>query len=193
MKTNRLLRVLSLLGLLLLMAPFYDSCDGDGGGFKKVRDTECNEKITEIPLYLKVYDVIVDDQAFNAFQIGSMSYYAIKESTFTEFKYEATKVFQKDGWYKNIGVIVSFIFDVVILLSFFLLFLSFTKRNLVFKKMAMVNLLLIVLTLCYIIFLDISFHHFSQIKWGYYAFILNSGLLCYYATKVTPEIADQNS
>jgi dTDP-4-dehydrorhamnose 3,5-epimerase len=58
MKTNRLLRVLSLLGILLLIAPFYDSCDG--GGFRKVRETEFNGKTIEIPLYLKVYDVIVD-------------------------------------------------------------------------------------------------------------------------------------
>jgi len=182
MKTNRLLRVLSLLGILLLIAPFYDSCDG--GGFRKVRETEFNGKTIEIPLYLKVYDVIVDDQSFNAIQIASLHYYAIRESTFTEFKHEVSKTFQKEDWYKNIGVLIPFFFDVVILLSFFLLFLSFTKRNTVFKKVALVILVLIILTLCYIIFLENSFHHFSQIKWGYYGFILNSGLLYYYATKV---------
>ncbi|MGC4039834.1 MAG: hypothetical protein QM710_03315 [Flavobacterium sp.] len=29
MKTKRLLRVLSLLGFILLIAPFYDSCNGE--------------------------------------------------------------------------------------------------------------------------------------------------------------------
>lgn len=191
MKTNRLLRVLSLLGVLLLLAPFYDSCDG--GGFRKVRDTEVNGKTIEIPLYLKVYDVIVDDQSFNAFQIASLSFFAIQESTFTEFKHEVSKTFQKKGWYTDVGMLISFFFDVVLLLSFSLVLLSFTKRNFIFKKVALANLIIIVLTICYIIFLERSFKHFSQIKWGYYTFILNSGLLYYYATEVKSEILNQKS
>jgi hypothetical protein len=181
MKTNRLLRVLSLFGVLLLMAPFYDSCDGHY--FHKINTSNGKEVITEKPFTQKVYDIVVDDEAFNAFQIASLSYYAIKESTFTEIKNDVAKSVEKKSWYKDIEILVSFFFDVVILLSFFLLFLSFTKRNTVFEKVALVNLVLIVLTLCYIIFLDNSFKHFSQIKWGYYAFILNSGCLYYFATK----------
>ncbi len=189
MKTNRLLRVLSLLGILLLIAPFYDSCDGHY--FHEIKTSNGKEIITEKPFKQKVYDIVVDDEAFNAFQIASFSIYAIKESTFPEFKYEATKTFQKDDWYKNIGVLISFFFDLVILLSFFLLILSFMKRHLLFRKVALVNLVFIIITLCYIIFLENSFKHFSQIKWGYYGFILNSGLLYYYATKVKSEILNQ--
>jgi hypothetical protein len=181
MKTNRLLRVLSLIGFLLLMAPFYDSCDG--GGFRKVRETELNGKLVETPLYLKVYDVFVDEESFNAFQIASLSIYTLKEATFTDFKNDIAKSVKLKDWYKDMGVLVSFIFIVVILLSFSLLILSFTERRLLFKKVALVNLVLIVLTVCYILFLEKSFEHFSQIKWGYYAFILNSAFIYYYAAK----------
>jgi len=184
MKTNRLLRILSLLGVILLMAPFYDSCDG--GGFRKVRDTECNGKTIEIPLHLKVYDVIVDDQSFNAFQIASLSIYALKEATFTDIKNDIVKSVKLKDWYKDIGVLISFIFMVVILLSFSLLILSFTARHLLFKKVALVNLILTILTLSYLIFLEKSFVHFSQIKWGYYAFILNGAFMYYDAVKGKP-------
>lgn len=181
MKTNRLLRVLSLLGVILFFAPFYDSCDG--GGFRKVRETEYNGKTVEIPLYRKVYDVIVDDQSFNAFQIASLSFYAIKEATFTDIKNDIVKSVKLKDWYKDIGIVFSCIFNIVILLSVSLLILSFTQRHSLFKKVALVNLVLIVVTICYLIFLEKSFVHFSQIKWGYYAFILNSAFMYYHATK----------
>jgi hypothetical protein len=184
MKTNRLLRILSLLGVLLLMAPFYDSCDG--GGFRKVRETELNGKTIEIPLYIKVYDVIVDDQSFNAFQIASLSIFALKEATFTDIKNDIVKSVKLKDWYKDIGVVFSFIFNVVILLSVSILILSFTKRHSLFKKVALVNIVLIVLTISYLIFLEKSFVHFSQIKWGYYAFILNSAFMYFYAVKGKP-------
>lgn len=185
MKTNRLLRVLSLLGVLLLMAPFYDSCDG--GGFRKVRETEFNGKRVEIPLYTKVYDVIVDDQSFSAFQIASLSIFALKEATFADVKNDIAKSVKQKDWYKDIGVVFSFIFIVVILLSLSLLMLSFTQWYLLFKKVALVNLVLIVLTICYILFLEKSFEHLSQIKWGYYAFILNSAFMYYFAVKLVPK------
>jgi hypothetical protein len=184
MKTNRLLRVVSLLGVLLIFAPFYDSCAGHY--LHKINTSKGKEIVSEKPFTQKVYDIVVDDEAFNAFQISSLSIYAIKESTFTEIKNDVAKSVVKKGWYKDIGILISFFFDVVILLSFSLFLLSFTKRNTVFKKMALVNLVLIILTLCYIIFLENSFHQFAQIKWGYYAFILNSGFLYYYAAKLFP-------
>lgn len=191
MKTNRLLRVLSLLGVLLLMAPFYDSCDGQY--LHKINTSNGKEVITEKQFTKKVYDLVFDDQAFNAVQIASFSYYAIKESTITEIKNDIAKSVTVKDWYKDIGVVISFFFAIIILLSSTILLLSFTLRSLAFKKVALVNLLLLLMTFCYIIFLERSFVHFSQIKWGYYAFILNSGLLYYYSTKVQSEISNQKS
>lgn len=191
MKTNRLLRMLSLLGVLLLMAPFYDSCDGNY--FHEIKTANGKEVIIEKPFKQKVYDIVVDEESFTAFQIASLSIYALKEATFTDIKNDIAKSVKLKDWYKDIGVVFSFIFNVVILLSVSLLLISFTQRHLLFKKVALVNLVLIVLTICYLIFLEKSFVHFSQIKWGYYAFILNSGLLYYYATNVKSEILNEKS
>ena len=62
MKTTRTLRLLSLLGFLLLLAPFYDSCDGnyihrvnaDGTEIKVVKSFK-----------EKVYDAVIDEDSFN--------------------------------------------------------------------------------------------------------------------------------
>jgi hypothetical protein len=61
MKTIRVLRVLSLLGFLLFLAPFYDSCDGNYP-FKKIPEDEIiiNKSFSE-----KVYDYVIDEDSFN--------------------------------------------------------------------------------------------------------------------------------
>ena len=181
MKTNRLLRVLSLLGVLLFFTPFYDSCDGNY--LHEIKTTNGKEVIAEKSFKQKVYDIVVDDQSLSAFQIASLSFYAIKEATFTDIKNDIVKSVKRKDWYKDLGIVFSCIFNVVILLSVSLLILSFTQRHSLFKKVALVNLVLIVVTISYLIFLEKSFVHFTQIKWGYYAFISNSAFMYYYATK----------
>jgi hypothetical protein len=48
MKTTKRLRLLSLLGFLLLMAPFYDSCDNRKNSFLKSYDEyDANGKLIE--------------------------------------------------------------------------------------------------------------------------------------------------
>jgi hypothetical protein len=180
MKTSRLLRVLSLLGFLLLLAPFYDSCDGNY--IHKVNNEGTEIKL-EKSLKKKVYDVIVNDEAFNAFQIASLSIYVVKDFTFAEFKEVVSKFFQKDNWYKNIGTIISFFFDFIILISFSMFILSFTERIKALNKLALINSILILITFGYIIFFDKSFEYFRQIKWGYYTFIIINILIFYYSKR----------
>jgi hypothetical protein len=159
MKTSRLLRLLSLLGVLLLMAPFYDSCDGNY--LHEIKTMNQKEVIAEKSFKQKVYDIVVDDQSFNAIQIASLSIFALKEATIADVMNDIAKSVKQKDWYKDIGVVFSFLFMVVILLSFSLLILSFTQRYLLFKKVALVNLVLIVLTICSILFLEKSFELLS--------------------------------
>jgi hypothetical protein len=177
MKTIRMLRVLSLFGFLLLFAPFYDSCDGNYP-FKKIPEDGVigKKKLSE-----KIYDTIVDEESFNGFDIASMSIIAIQEVTFKEFKEEFINSFQKDDWYKNLGTFISFLFDFIILISFSMIILSFSKWYKTFFKLTLINCFLIIITLFYILFLEESFQHFRQIKWGYYAFIITNILIFYYS------------
>lgn len=178
MKTTRTLRLLSLLGFLLLMAPFYDSCDGNY--IHKVNADGTEIKI-EKSVRTKIYDVVVNEEAFNAFKIANLSIYTIQETTFKEFKDEISKSFKKEDWYKDLGMFISFLFDIIIIISFVLFLLSFTKKTKSLHKLALANSILILITFFYVILLESSFEHFHQIKWGYYAFIIVNILIFYYS------------
>jgi len=186
MKTTRLLRVLSLIGFLLLLAPFYDSCDGNIP-FKKIHEVDVIAKKT---FQKKLYDIVVDELSFNGFEMASLSIYAAKDSTFKEFREEVSKSFRKNDWYKSLGIFVSIIFDFIVLFSFSIIVSLFTKKMKLLNRLALTNCILVVLTLTYIITLESSFEHLRQIKWGYYAFILSNVLIFCYSKKV---ITTQNN
>ncbi|MFN3753815.1 hypothetical protein [Flavobacterium sp.] len=182
MKTTRILRFLSLLGFLLLLAPFYDACDDKTNGFVKTYDEyDTNGKLIEKTFLQEVYNIVVDELSFNGFEIASLSVYAIQDLTFKDFKEEVASSFKKEKWFKDLGMFISFLFDTIILISLTLIILSFTKRIQTLNKLALINTFLILLTLSYIIFLESSFDHIRQIKWGYYVFIITNLLIFYYS------------
>ncbi len=115
MKTNRLLRVLSLIGFLLLIAPFYDSCNGQ----RMHRVADANAEVTidttaveidstaidstevanaetdtvtnsvgkyEESFLDKAYEFIDDDGSENVFEFASISYDTILEFNYNELK-----------------------------------------------------------------------------------------------------------
>jgi hypothetical protein len=178
MKTTRTLRLLSLLGFLLLLAPFYDSCNGNY--IHKVNADGTEIKVDK-SLKTKIYDIVVNEEAFNAFQIASFSVFVVRDSTYSEFKKDTAKLFQKKDWYKDLSTFFCFFFDFFILLSFSMFALSFTKKIKFLNKLALVNSILILITFLYVILLESSFEHFRQIKWGYYAFIITNLLIFYYS------------
>jgi hypothetical protein len=164
------------------MAPFYDSCENRKNGFLKSYDEyDANGKLIEKTFFQNIYNVVVDDLSFNGFQIASFSIYAIQDTTFKEFKEEVSNAFKKEEWYKDLGILISFVFDIIIVISFGLILLTFADRIRLFNNLALANTILILFTLLYIIFLESSFEHFRQIKWGYYAFIFVNMLLFYYS------------
>lgn len=182
MKTTKRLRLLSLLGFLLLMAPFYDSCDNRKNGFVKSYDEyDANGKLIEKTFFQNIYNVVVDDLSLNGFQIASFSIYGVQDLTFKEFKAEVSKAFKQEEWYKDLGMVISFVFDIIIVISFGLILLTFSNKTRLLNKLALTNTILIILTLLYIVFLENSFEHWRQIKWGYYAFIITNVFIFYYS------------
>lgn len=200
MKSIRTLRLLSLLGFLLLMAPFYDQCNGHG--MKKAEaptkelmvDTTAIESLTvknnnsiernpiakdsivdlktiETPLYVKAYEFIDVESNQNAFELANMSSIYF-EGSFAEFKEELSKDFKKHK-YDGLSLFIrSFSFVFIMFITFSILILSFTKRIKWVYKLSIVNLSLILITLICILFFDDLFETYKQIKWGYYAFTL---------------------
>ena len=181
MKTIRVHRVLSLLGFLLFLAPFYDSCDGNYP-FKKIPEDEIiiNKSFSE-----KVYDYVIDEDSFNGFEIATFFPIVVQEfKSLNEFKEEIFKSFQKKDRYKNLGMAVSLFFDFIVVISFSILIISFTKKIKMLNRLALINTIFILLTFFYIICLDSSFEHFGQIKWGYYAFIFTNILIVHYSLRL---------
>ena len=192
METTRLLRVLSLLSFLLLMAPFYDACDRTNGGLFVATYNECdmNGKPIQKTFYQNVYNTIVDELSNNGFELARFPVIIIQDITLKEFKKELVKEFQKKDWYKNLGFFVCVFFDFIVLISFLILGLSFLNKYKFFRILALTNCILIIITYLYIVFFDISFNHFYQIKWGFYAFILTNLLIFYFSKR---QLRESNS
>lgn len=194
MKSIQSLRLLSLLGFLLLVAPFYTQCSGrtEASADEVMIDTTAVEmpviendtlivedntekdsiidvKIKEPSFYQKGYEFIDDDNNFNAFELA----YVSKEFNISsqEFKKELSKDFKKtiDGLSL---VIRSFSFVFIVLISFSILILSLLKKVKWINRLSIVNSILLLITIICILFFDPFFETYKQIKWGYYAFIL---------------------
>lgn len=165
-----------------MFAPFYDSCDNRKNGLLKSYDEyDANGKLIEKTFLQNIYNVVVDDLSFNGFQIASFSIYGVQDITFKEFQAEVSNAFKKEEWYKDLGIVISFVFDIIIVISFGLILLTFSDRIRLFSNLTLANTILILFTLLYIIFLESSFEHLRQIKWGYYAFLATNMLLFYYS------------
>jgi hypothetical protein len=206
MKTTRLLRVLSLLGFLLLLAPFYDSCNGermhriadaraeaavDSTAVVKdstlIDSTEiCNTEVDTInnsvencePSFVeKTYDFIDDDNSENAFEFAKISVDNFLERDYIAFKKDTKK--EKDLYKVFFFNLKNFCFVMICLITFLIFIFSFAKCKWL-HKLSRLNLILILITvIC--LFMGGLFETISQIKWGYYAFITTNLLIFYYS------------
>lgn len=194
MKSNQTLRILSLVGFLLLIAPFYQQCNGkvevpteevavDTTAIEipsfdknksitensKTEDSIVQQEKVEFSTFQKAYNLIDDDGNENAFEL-SLQFNAYFEGSFEEFKKELFKDFSEHDYGGLFFIIRSFLFCLIVLFSFFLFMLSFTKRMNWVHKLSKINLFFILTTIICILFLDPFFETYKQIKWGYYAF-----------------------
>ena len=139
MKTNRLLRVLSLVAFLLLLAPFYDSCDDrqvdanaeatvdstavqidsvkiDSTETDTVKIDTINSSVEKhnISFSDKVYNFIDDEDSSSGFELA----YVNMNHTPKAIQEEIIRVWNEKKWYANLLVYVCFIFDFIVLISF---------------------------------------------------------------------------
>jgi hypothetical protein len=203
MKTTKTLRWLSLLGFLLLMAPFYDSCNGqrmkqidsvdaqaadttvvevdtvniDTTEISKVQiDTVSNSVENYVSIFYQAYEFIDDDDSENAFEFAKVNIDDIVEFNFKVFKKDL-----KDEGYKIIFFqLKNLCFSFIVLVTIIGLLFSFTKKTNWIYNLSITNLILLAITII-CIFLEGLFEDINQIKWGYYAFILTNQLLFYYS------------
>ena len=218
MKTTRLLRMLSLLGFLLLLTPFYDHCNGRGMKMAeanaeatvdstavetdsvRIDTTEVNKievdtinnftQIAEIPFYEKAYDFIDDDDSENAFEIAILNkgYFNM---TFDEFEKDISKGIKDNDYTGFFFGLKNFCFLLITIITLLISFFSFKNFKWV-HKLSRVNLILLLITvIC--LFLEGLFETITQIKWGYYAFIITNLLIFYYSKKNKSQILNRNS
>lgn len=200
MKSVRTLRLLSLLGFLLLIAPFYDQCNGHGmrkseapvevpavdttavdspeskiNNSNEVNDVEndsiVNVEKSETPFYQKAYEFIDDNDNQNAFELAEIST-AYFEGPFSKFKEELFKDLKKHKYDGLSLPIRSFSFVFIVFITFLMLILSCLKRIKWVYKLSIANISFVIITLICILFFDSLFETYKQIKWGYYAFTL---------------------
>ncbi|MBP6557884.1 MAG: hypothetical protein KA213_05920 [Flavobacterium sp.] len=204
MKTTRTLRALSLLGFLLLLAPFYDSCNGE-----RMKEAEAVEAVAadttvvevdsvemdtaqiskievdtignsvenyEPSIFYEAYEFIDDDDSENAFEFAKINIDDFFEFNFKEFK----KDFKDEGYKIIFFQLKNLCFSFIVLVTIMILFFSFFKKINWIYKLSIANLVLLVITII-CIFQEGLFERFQQIKWGYYAFIITNLLLFYYS------------
>jgi hypothetical protein len=206
MKTTRTLRLLSLLGFLLLLAPFYDHCYGHM--MKEVvavdavaTDTTSIEvdstviDTTEIDqmeidtlsvdtegegtsIIEKAYEFIDDDDSENAYEIALLNKEYFK-MTFDEFATGMKEGIAKKEYGGFFFILKNTCFAFIIIITIFIFLSSFNNSKRV-HKLSRVNLVLLLITVVSL-FLEGLFETITQIKWGYYAFIVTNFLIFYYS------------
>lgn len=199
MESKRLLKLLCLLSFLLLIAPFYDHCNGQR--MKQVEvppeelaveevipvigsDTISTNNITdevvenptdtlsfEKPYFIKAYHWIDDGDSENAFEIAE-----IEIAFFIDFK---IKKLGKDiaelsasDFIKGLAFhFKNFCFILIVANTLLILIFSAFKKVKKIYKHTLINLLFLILAWFAIVFFDPFFIDIRQIKWGYYVFI----------------------
>jgi uncharacterized membrane protein len=192
-----------LLGFLLLLAPFYDSCNGErihriaNSNTEDVVDSITVEKDsistdsaeiskTEVdtinnlvenwePTFIeKAYDIVDDDNSENAFEFAKLSADSILEFNFKDFKKD-----NKEKYEAIFFNLKNLCFLFIVIITFLIAVFSFKNSNRVYK-LSSINLILLLITII-CLFLEGLFETISQIKWGYYAFIITNALIFYYS------------
>lgn len=207
MKSFVSIKLLSLLGFLLLMAPFYDSCNGKG--FTKVTDAEAEaavdstifvqstidetDTISEAQSSLvvledkskfeKVYDLIDDESNTNGFEFAKCAFDISKEVLKTDFQTNFNDL-KKSSITDKFSVLITFLFLFIVIISFTIFCISFSQKIKWITKLSFLNITFSIITLNYILFFDELFEEITQIKWGYYAFITVQVLIFYYSRKM---------
>lgn len=171
MKTTRTLRILSLVGFLLLFAPFYDSCDGhrikkaqaseaaaiDTTAIKidstKIDTTEISKNqadtisnSVENDRYSIIdicYEFVDDEDSENAFEFAKIAINEIIEFNSKEFK----KVIKDEGNAVIFFKLKNLSFAFIVLITPIIFALSFSKKRNTLFKLSILNLVFVLVTI----------------------------------------------
>lgn len=222
MKPQNIVRFLSLLAVLLLIAPFYESCRGmkkaeaeavevvEEAPVEEFQDsTEVQQKVEDsinIPpkeanaeqsentnneqvieqeqsLLATWYGYIDDGETFNAYEFAHHLITLFEPPSSLDELYGELKKQFKEGYQTILSlIIVDFLFVLIVLVTYLIFFLSIANKNIQLLRFVKFNVLLVLLVLLLIPTLPF-FETYEQIKWGYYAFLLNQLILFYYMKK----------
>ncbi len=204
MKSIVSLRFLCVLSFLLLISPFYDSCNGHG--MNKVEEkavkapavNQYSENVSENKLEIinnsigevekpeknfleTIEDFIDDGDSQNAYEIGAMSW--IIFTCGFECQINGLKSSIKDNDFKELfyGLTnISFVF--IVIFTFAQLIVCFTKKTKLLNKLSFLILIFLAIAIICIPF-DGLFKEITQIKWGFYCFIVVNGLIFYFSKR----------
>lgn len=201
MKATSLLRVLSLLGFLLLIAPFYDQCNGKGMKYQHeeaevsamdtkdsipVQKTATKEEVAlnleKEPFFTRAYEFIDDEETQNAYELAEfLTVYF--DMTYADFKSEIAEDFKKNK-HDGISYLVrSIAFLLIIIITLLQLISSILKNYKRLYQLSTFNIgLLFIATIC-IVFFDSLFETYRQIKWGFYVFLLVQIIMVYFSKR----------
>ncbi len=175
MKTIISLRFLCVLGFMLLICPFYDSCN-DRGMNKEV-DNEKSEKSFLSP----IEDFIDDGDSQNAYEIGAMSWMIFTCGFECQLNGLKSSIAQNDYNEIFFGT-TNACFALIVILTFLNLVFVFTKKiNLVARFSKWILILLMIAIIC--ILIEKQFKEISQVKWGFYCFAFVNGLIFYFSRR----------
>jgi hypothetical protein len=197
MKSTHLLRVLSLLGFLLLMAPFYDQCNDKKMKSRKVamldeaNATKVDKFKEQEPIELDserklvsstIYDFIVDEDSQNMFELAEFGYVFL-ENNFAEFKDEVAQDFKKNNFDTLTFLLRTIAALLIIGFTIFQLIAAILKKQKWMSLFSLCNLIFLLIIAICIVFFDRMFETLSQIKWGFYTFIILQIVLLYFSKK----------
>jgi hypothetical protein len=193
MKPSLSLRFLCTFSFVLLICPFYDSCNGRG--FKKteesaveepvekienvidnsniiefnIKDLVIEQPLIEISILERFYDLINDKNTQNAYDFAYI-FFDLFERKFQDLKKDAIEGIKNNNFKGLFFNLKNLSFFWIIIFTLLLLTFSFTKKiNFILKLSKLILILLVITIFC--IFLEGFFENVSQIKWGYYSFI----------------------
>jgi hypothetical protein len=220
MKSIVWLRVFSLLGFLLLVAPFYQQCTFGRQADAPAEEAPVTEEIVpavsdsinlleakaeqdslsaqkigdsiyekQIPIYVKAYEFIDEENSDNAYEMALRSFKFIVETSrdFPAYKSEVAEDWNKNEYDLIALPIQLFAFIPIVILTSTNLYYSFKrnpKRNSLF---ALLNLILLTISFLCIVFFDSFFDTWKQIKWGFYVFPLVQVGIIVVSCKVSKE------
>lgn len=197
MKSTSLLRVLSLLGFLLLIAPFYDQCNGKGMKYQHeeaevsandakdsipVQKTATNDEVAlnleKEPFFTRAYEFIDDEETQNVYELAEfLTVYF--DMTYADFKSEIIEDFKKNKYDGISYLIRSIAFLLIIVFTPFQFISSILKRYKLLYKLAILNIVMLFIATICIVFFDSLFETYRQIKWGFYVFLFVQIVLVY--------------